>query len=222
MTTKEYHEIEAYMLSQMQDSAHDRQHIYRVLYIALDIAESENNIDTDILITACLLHDIGRQQQFDNPLLCHATEGGAMAYDYLMSKGWSGSRSNHVKKCIGTHRFRADNLPDSIEAKILFDADKIDVSGAMGIARTLLYKGHTNEPLYQVNDEGQVIYEKNDSFIKEYNFKLKNLYNKFFTKRGREIAVGRQNAAVYFYECLLDEIETTHSQGKRLLDGELY
>ncbi len=54
------------MLSCMNDGAHDRQHIYRVLYYALDIAE-EYCIDQDVLIAACLLHDIGRDAQFRNP-----------------------------------------------------------------------------------------------------------------------------------------------------------
>lgn len=215
-------EYEKYMLSQMNDSAHDCQHIYRVLYLALNIAESENNIDMDVLISACLFHDIGRQKQFDNPLLCHAAEGGNMAYDYLTEKGWNEEKANHVKECIRTHRYRADNPPKSIEAKILYDADKIDVAGAMGIARTILYKGQTNEPLYKVDDKGRVICENGDSFIQEYNHKLKNIYNNFFTKRGNEIAAQRQKAAINFYECILNEIETTSTQGKRYLDSALY
>ncbi len=62
MDKKQYSEIENYMLTCMQDSAHDREHIYRVLYTALDIARYEKNVDYDILITACLLHDIGRNE----------------------------------------------------------------------------------------------------------------------------------------------------------------
>ncbi len=48
------------MLSCMNDSAHDKEHIYRGLYTALDIAAYEQDVDYEILITACLLHDIGR------------------------------------------------------------------------------------------------------------------------------------------------------------------
>ena len=59
MKTKDYRLIEAYMLSCMRDSAHDREHIYRVLYAALDIASFEEPVDSDVLIAACLLHDIG-------------------------------------------------------------------------------------------------------------------------------------------------------------------
>ena len=72
MKTKDYRLIEAYMLSCMRDSAHDREHIYRVLYAALDIASFEEPVDSDVLIAACLLHDIGRREQFENPALCHA------------------------------------------------------------------------------------------------------------------------------------------------------
>ena len=56
MTKKTYEQLEAYMKSCMQDSAHDMEHIYRVLYTALDIAEYEKDVDYDVLICACLLH----------------------------------------------------------------------------------------------------------------------------------------------------------------------
>jgi len=221
MNKETYQEYKEYMLSQMSDSAHDCQHVYRVLYIALDIAEGENDIDMDVLISACLFHDIGRQKQFDDPRLCHAAEGGNMAFNYLKNKGWNEVRANHVRECIRTHRYRAGKQPESIEAKILYDADKIDVSGAVGIARTILYNGQTNEPLYVVDDEERVIYENGDSFIQEYNYKLKDIYDKLLTKRGSEIALQRQEAAVDFYECMLDEIETTYALGKRFLENTI-
>ena len=67
--------FENYMLFCMKDAAHDKEHIYRVLYNALEIAKTENNVNYDVLIAACLLHDIGRKEQFENPALCHATVG---------------------------------------------------------------------------------------------------------------------------------------------------
>ena len=78
MTKETYDLIENYMLSCMEDSAHDKEHIYRVLFNALEIAKVENDIDYDVLITACLLHDIGRREQFDNPALCHAIDGSSL------------------------------------------------------------------------------------------------------------------------------------------------
>ena len=72
MNKEQYNKIEQYMHLSMEDSAHDKEHIYRVLYVALDIAKYEKNIDYDVLIASCLLHDIGRREQFENAELCHA------------------------------------------------------------------------------------------------------------------------------------------------------
>ena len=56
------------MLASTSDSAHDREHIYRVLHSALAIAKTEENVDYDILLAACLLHDVGRPEQFETPI----------------------------------------------------------------------------------------------------------------------------------------------------------
>lgn len=218
MTRARFAEIENYMLSVMRDSAHDCQHVYRVLYAALDIAaHEESGVDIDILITASLLHDIGRGAQFENPSLCHAEAGGEMAYNYLVSTGWSERAARHVRASINSHRFRGDNAPDSIEAKILFDADKLDVSGAIGIARTLMYKGQVVEPLYAVGTDGRVLdgtADTSPSFFREYNYKLKNIYDRFYTKHGYELAQSRRNAAEEFYKSLLGEVGTTTETGR--------
>lgn len=63
MEIEMYSKIEKYMLSCMNDGAHDRQHIYRVLYAALDLT-NEYTVDKDVLIAAALLHDIGRDAQY--------------------------------------------------------------------------------------------------------------------------------------------------------------
>ena len=77
------------MLECMRDAAHDKEHIYRVLYNALNIAQAESNVDYDVLIAACLLHDIGRDEQFKNPKLDHAEVGGDKAYAFLTDNGFS-------------------------------------------------------------------------------------------------------------------------------------
>ena len=87
MTKDMYRVLEEYMLSCMDDSAHDREHIYRVLYNALRIAKTEKDVNYDVLIAACLLHDIGRKEQFENPELCHAMVGGEQAYDIYLYTG---------------------------------------------------------------------------------------------------------------------------------------
>lgn len=78
--------------------------------------------------------------------------------------------------------FRKDNLPQSIEAKILFDADKIDASGAIGIARTLLYKGQIPQPLYSLASDGMVLDGTNDeqeSFFRNTSINWKEYMIRF-------------------------------------------
>ena len=218
---RDYNRIESYMLDCMNDPVHDSEHIYRVLHHALDIAETEQGVDYEKLTAACLLHDIGRPEQIANPLLCHAEVGSKKAFYFLIGIGWTNERAAHVRDCIFTHRFRKDRPPQSIEAKILFDADKIEVSGAIGIARTLMYKGTVGEPLYTLNNDGSINDGKNEngsSFFKEYNCKLKNIQSALVTDRGREIALGRQKAANDFFNALLEEIKESKTMGQEQLD----
>lgn len=216
MTKEIYSKLENYMLSCMEDSAHDKEHIYRVLYSALEIAQAEDSVDFDVLVGACLLHDIGRKEQFENPDLCHAMVGGDKAFRFLIENHFDVAYAERVKHCIQTHRFRKNNLPQSIEAKILFDADKLDASGAIGIARTLIYKGIVSEPIYSLLPNGMVSDGSADtspSFFQEYKYKLEKIYSHFYTNKAMEIAKERQQSAVSFYNSLYKEVTSSYLNG---------
>jgi uncharacterized protein len=205
-----YNIIENYMYECMKDSAHDPEHIFRVLYLSLNIASKiVENINFDILIASCLLHDIGREEQYKNQNICHAEVGGIMAKEFLLKNGWTEKDSDHVKNCISTHRFRGNNVPETLEAKILFDSDKLDVVGCLGIARTLMYKGIVGNNIYEIKD-GKICFGENkddkETFLTEYNFKLKNLYDKFYTKEASEMAKNQKECAQSFYNNLVDQI----------------
>lgn len=220
MKKEEYDLLEGFMRECMQDSAHDTEHIFRVLYTALEIAETEKNVDHDVLIAACLLHDIGRGEQFENPELCHALVGAEKAYAFLQAQGFSPEFCERVKLCIASHRFRQDRQPQSLEAKILFDADKIDVAGAVGIARTLIYKGIVGEPVYRMLPDGRVsdgMEDTEPSFFYEYRHKLEKIYSGFYTEKGKEIAESRRLAAADFYEALYREVSSPYAAGRRRL-----
>lgn len=204
-----YRVIEQYMLSCMSDSAHDKEHIYRVLNNALVIAEAEQAVDYDVLLCACLLHDIGRPDQLEDPTLCHAAVGSEKACRFLLEKGYSEDFAGKVRDCIRTHRFRKNDQPESLEAKILFDADKLDVVGAIGIARTLVYKGTVSDPLYTRTPDGRIsdgTAGEVSSFFREYKFKLEKLYDRFYTQTGARLAESRREAAVSFYQNLYAEV----------------
>ena len=217
MTKPEYTAIETHMKTHMQDSAHDMHHVYRVLNAALDIAKHETEVDMDVLIAACLLHDIGRKKQFTNPGTCHAIVGSEMAHEFLQSRSWPQQKALHVKDCISAHRYRGGNAPETTESKILFDADKLDVCGLIGIARTLIYQGQVATPLYELDDNGEIITEggadDESAFFPEYHYKLKNVYTSFFTARAKEIAAQRQQAAIDFYDGLYAEIRQNYDSG---------
>lgn len=220
MKKETYKMIESYMHSCMTDSAHDPEHIYRVLYSALQIAKTEVNVDYDVLIAACLLHDVGRKEQFEDPSLCHAEVGARKAYRYLLDNGFCEEFAEKVRHCILTHRFRKSRPPETLEAKILFDADKLDVTGAMGIARTLMYKADMKEPLYRLLPDGTVSDGTQDlgqSFFREYKVKLEKLYDRFYTKTGAKMAQQRKTIAAAFYESLYQEVSTGYDAGKNVL-----
>lgn len=201
--------IEEFMLKFMDDSAHDIEHIYRVLNYSKIIVNNYEEADKKIVIASALLHDIGRKIQFKNPEKCHAKEGGEITYTFLKKIGWKERDCQHVKDCIVSHRYRTNNKPSTIEAKIIFDADKLDVTGAIGIARTLLYQGYVNIPIYTVNENNIVhIGKKEDprSFFKEYNNKLKKVYNLLYTKEARKIAEINRKHSESFYNHLIEEI----------------
>ena len=220
MTYENYTLIEDHMKSCMKDSAHDREHVRRVLFNALEIAADMNDVDYDVLITACLLHDIARREQQLDPAICHAQAGAEKAYIFLGDNGFDEAFAQQVRHCIKTHRYRKSTPPQSVEAKILFDADKLDAVGATGIARTLMYKGAVSEPLYILLDDGSVSDGNGDeapSFFQEYIYKLQNLYDRFYTEKGRALALERQEAAKEFYRSLYQEVSTSNNSGRALL-----
>ena len=197
MNIEHLNEIRRYMHSFAKDSAHDVSHVYRVLNHALKLAENYD-VNMDILVAACLLHDIGRPAQFANPSLCHAKVGSEMAYQFLKELGWSEEDCAHIKHCIIAHRFTQSAQPETVEAKILFDADKLDVIGALGIARTLQYEGKMNASLIE--------------FFNEYDRKLIKLYDVFYTKEAKQIATGGKDLLESFYCALQSQLDTSAAE----------
>ena len=180
---EEFRMICDYMENCMRDMAHDREHVWRVLTAAVDIARHvDEKPDFRILTAACLLHDVGRQEENIDPTLDHAAVGAEKAYRFLTGIGWTEEDAGQVRDCIAAHRYRSGQPPQSIEARILFDADKLDVTGAMGVARTLMYEGAHNEPLYLLHPDGTLSegdLPGEESFLHEYCFKLSKLDRAF-------------------------------------------
>jgi len=180
------------------DSAHDFDHVLRVLANAEHIGRIEG-ANIDILRTATLLHDIARADQ-NQTRQDHATEGARRARIMLTEAGQPAEFIEAVCHAIATHRFRADNPPKSLEAQILYDADKLDSIGAIGVARAFAYSGHVSRPLW-AEDEGNV-----HTALQEFRTKLTRVKDSLFTETARQIAQGRHKFMTQFFEQMAHEI----------------
>lgn len=221
MKKSDFDKIEKYMLAYCGESVHDQKHIYRVLFHALEINRQEGG-DRDVVIAACLLHDIAREDQRMNGTIDHAQLGAERALAWLHENGFDTDFAKRVADCIRCHRYRGDNVPRTTEAKILYDADKIDAAGLIGIARTLEYKGLLGQPIYTVQD-GKVADGTGGaaSFFTEYRYKLQKVYDKMLTDTGRAIAVRYRAEAEDFYGRLLGDLRTLYADGERRLNDSL-
>ena len=178
------------------DAAHDFDHVLRVLANAAQISKKEN-ADWDILRTAVLLHDIARADQ-NRTGIDHAAEGARRARTILAKE--PPAFIDAVSDAIATHRYRVEKPPQSIEAKILYDADKLDAIGAVGIARVFAFAGHRNNPLWAEDGMGE------HSPLQEYRQKLIKLKDKLLTQGARDIAENRHMFMVSFFEQMTAEI----------------
>ncbi len=189
--------------------SHDWEHTERVYNLCMRIAEKENS-DIEILKLAAILHDIGRPEQDRlNGKICHAEKGAVLAREILERYNIDKEKIDKIIHCIETHRFRNDKIPQSIEAKILFDADKLDAIGATGIGRAFLFAGEVGARLHNkdIDIENTKPYTKEDTAYREFMVKLRKIKDKMLTDEGRTIAEERHKFMEDFFDRLNKEIE---------------
>ncbi len=197
-----------------QDAVHGLDHVRRVVRLAKELALYEG-ADEQIVEAAAWLHDAqgngnaegkeARQQ--------HQDESAELAGRLLRDKGWDEERIAAVQHCIRAHRFRsAEETPQTLEAKVLFDADKLDAIGAIGVARAIGYAVQQGEPFYAplslkfmqcgVLEEG----ERHSAFH-EFVFKLIKLKDRLYTRSGQQVAEKRHEVMSEFFQRLHLEYE---------------
>ncbi len=217
--------IKQILSEKLKSSSHDLTHTYRVYRNCLKIAESEPDItvDMNVLTVAALLHDIARPDEDLHPELKidHAILGSEKAYEILIGLGAEEAFSKKVSDAIKTHRFRGGLIPESIEAKILFDADKLDIIGNIGIARSYMIAGEQKQDIYNdcdINEyiklnlvggvaSGKIIDLKKHTPNIEFLTKDVNIPDRMFTKTGRSLAQKRIERMKQFFEILKQEID---------------
>ncbi len=190
-------------------SSHGWDHVARVVESAARIAAVEKSADPFIVTVSAVLHDVARDEEDkSNGAICHAEAGSETARVFLTQQGLDAARTSHIADCILTHRYRDSRLPASIEAKILFDADKLDSIGAVGVGRAFLFSGEIGAKLHNGNSEvsGTAAYSSDDTAFREYSVKLRLIRDSLLTGEGRRIAGGRHDFMVRFFERLKEEI----------------
>jgi len=189
--------------------SHGWDHVERVRKNALHIAETEPETDLFILEAAVILHDISRKEQDSaEGKICHAERGSVKARDFLIKEGLDAEISDRIARCILTHRFRNSHVPQTIEEKILYDADKLDSIGAVGIGRAFLFAGEVGARLHnpEVNILETESYSHEDTAYREFIFKLRKIKDKMLTREGKRIAEERHHFMEDFFARLTDEV----------------
>ncbi len=177
-------------------SCHDWDHTLRVLATALRLARAEGG-DPGVITAAALLHDIARPEEMaDQGKTDHALLGSQMAAGILQEeKIGDDSWRRHVCQCIRSHRYRSRNgeAPASIEARVLYDADKLDSLGAIGLARAFHFAGKTGARVHNTREEALsgASYGREDSAYREYLVKLQYLPGAMLTPAGHALALRR-------------------------------
>lgn len=196
------------------DPVHGFEHVRRVYNMAEHLAVSAG-ADLEIVRAAALLHDAQGSHPGEGARHSHHEDSAEFAAEVLGEMGWTAERIHAVQHCIRAHRYRSQgDTPVTIEAKVLFDADKLDVLGAEGVARTIAYAIQAGQPVYE--KPSQLFLAKwqeepgeHHSAYHEYLFKLVRVKERLFTPEAKRIAEQRHQALVAYFEQLEGEEEGT-------------
>ena len=189
--------------------SHAWDHTQRVCNLCMHLGRVEG-ADREVLKIAAYLHDIARPLQDNSKgTVCHAEEGAEMARALLEHYSISVDRKVNIIHCIRSHRFRGNRQPETLEAKVLFDADKLDAIGAIGIGRAFQFAGEVGAKLHNhlVKPEDTDPYTEDDTGYREFKVKLSKIKDRMLTAEGRRMARDRHIFMEQFFDRFLQEHE---------------
>ncbi|UCF59294.1 MAG: HD domain-containing protein [Candidatus Bathyarchaeota archaeon] len=186
-------------------SHHDKFHTERVYNLAMRIAKIEK-ADLDVVMAAALLHDIARAMEDEGKIADHAMEGAKMAKKILEEVGFPKGKIPKVIYCIKVHRFRKGVEAKSPEARILQDADRLDIIGAIGIARVFTRGGWGNKPIHDPAIPPKEEYDgKSLTSVNHMHEKILKVKDTINTDTAKRIAEQRYKFTKQFLERLMNE-----------------
>ena len=173
---------------------HDFDHTLRVLRNAESLASETPGADLRIVRLAALLHDLARPEEMRlQGRACHARLGAAMIPEFVADCDFPPVLVAAVAEAVRTHRYRDDARPRTVEGKIVYDADKLDSLGAVGVGRAFLFAGRAGARLHNTAQEALASppYSREDTAYREYLVKLRKLPAAMLTEAGRAAAAER-------------------------------
>ena len=198
------------------DASHDYDHIVRVTALAETLQAHEGG-DLPIIWAAVAFHDLGQERERRHGG-DHALIGAAMAADLLSATQFPQHSIAAVQQAIREHRMTGNQLPQTLEGRILYDADKIDCLGAIGIGRLYCITGRYNQKIYSPVPEDVVEpvdpltvrhLRRRPDYSPSIEFQLLfgDLPRRMTTPTGRELAAERYTYMLGFFSRLRQEIE---------------
>ncbi|MDC9589727.1 HD domain-containing protein [Xenorhabdus sp. XENO-10] len=196
------------MAIESNDGAHDVAHLYRVWRNAKQICEAESG-NLRLVFAAVLLHDcVSVEKNASNRHLASrmAAEKAALR---LKELEWCEEDINIVCHAIEAHSFSAGLTPQTLEAKIVQDADRLDSIGMIGVGRCFYTAGRMGSSLYDFRDPLAKQREYNDKVyaVDHFYTKLLKIEFGFQTASGKKMASERTERMKLFLDAFLDEIQ---------------
>jgi uncharacterized protein len=191
-----------------RDPAHDFYHIMRVYKNAKMVGQYEGT-NMEILLPAVLLHDLVVYPKGSAKSSKSSDESADLAENILQSYGYPQDQINQICYCIRAHSYSKRLIPESLEGKILQDADRLDALGAIGIARTFSVGGSENRTFYNANDPFCRSDRDLDDMqwtLDHFQTKLLKLEDSMHTETAKKIAQERTRFMLLFIRQLQKEI----------------
>ncbi|MCT2537324.1 HD domain-containing protein [Aquibacillus koreensis] len=197
-------QIKAYVFQLFHEDAtgHDFEHMKRVATMARKLAEEEG-ADSFIAEAAGWLHDVGDRKLFRDPDLALQK-----LTDFLSQIDLSEEQFELIDLAMKDVSFSKGKVPETLEGKIVQDADRLDAIGAIGIARTFAYGGSKGTPLFS---EDQKV---TNTSVQHFYDKLLHLRGKMNTNAAKKIATKRHQYMEAFLECFYDEWYMDRKEGR--------
>jgi uncharacterized protein len=191
-----------------RDPAHDFYHIMRVYRNAEMIGQYEGT-NMEILLPAVLLHDLVVYPKGSAKSSKSSDESADLAENILQSYGYPQDQINQICYCIRAHSYSKRLIPESLEGRILQDADRLDALGAIGIARIFSVSGSENRTFYNANDpfcRSDRDLDDTQWTLDHFQTKLLKLEDSMHTETAKKIAQERTRFMLLFIRQLQKEI----------------